>query len=171
MYTVKQMDTWHVHNSPIYFIIYRVSLCIYVYHTYFTINHQAIILCITGHHYPTPKQLQNILKPDTSGLAAQWYDLGTQLLTADTVGTLDVIKTDHSNDASACCNKMFVKWLELQPSATWSQLIIALGNIGMNLAAENVIKYLVKGELYSYNICLVIYDYIRMYIHVYGSQF
>ena len=56
-----------------------------------------------------------------------------------------MINADHSNDASACCNKMFVKWLELQPNATWSQLIIALGNIGMRSAAEDVIKCLLKG--------------------------
>ena len=122
----------------------------------------SILMYITGHHYPTPKQLRSILKPDTSGLAARWYDLGTQLLTADTVGTLDVIKTDHPNDASACCNKMFIKWLELQPSATWSQLIIALGIIGMNTVAENVVKYLVKGKLWS-SMCMV--------THVHGSQF
>ena len=104
------------------------------------------MLHIIGHHYPTPKQLQNILKPETSGLAALWYDIGLHLLTDDTTGTLDVIKADHPNDASACCNKMFVKWLELQPSATWGQLIIALVNIGMNTAAENVIECLLKGS-------------------------
>ena len=103
------------------------------------------ILYVVGHHYPTPKQIRNILKPDTSGLAARWHDLGTQLLTDDTVGVLDVIKADHPNDSSACCNKMFLKWLELQPNATWSQLIIALGIIGMRSAAENVIECLLKG--------------------------
>ena len=99
-----------------------------------------------GHHYPTPKQLRNILKLHTSGLAARWHDLGTELLTNDTVGTLDVIKADHPNDVSACCNKMFVKWLELQPSATWSQLIAALSNIGMKSAADSVIECLIKGS-------------------------
>ena len=78
-------------------------------------------------------------------MAARWHDLGTQLLTDDTVGVLDVIKADHPNDVSACCNKMFVKWLELQPNATWSQLITALSNIGMKTIAENVIKHLIKG--------------------------
>ena len=114
------------------------------------------MLCIIGHHYPTPKQLRNILKPETSGLAARWYDIGLQLLTDDTTGTLDVIKADHPNDASAGCNKMFATWLELQPSATWSQLIIALGNIGMNAAAENV-KSLFKGS------------YVRSYVHAYNT--
>ena len=45
---------------------------------------------------------------------------------------------------------MFVRWLELQPNATWSQLIIALGIIGMRSAAEDVIKCLLKG-LYNNN--------------------
>ena len=103
------------------------------------------MLCILGHQCPTPKQLRNILKPDTSGLAAQWLDLGIELLTNDTVGALKVIRTNHPNDASACCNGMFVKWLELQPRATWSQLIRALNNIGMKTAAENVRKCLIRG--------------------------
>ena len=79
-------------------------------------------------------------------MAARWFDLGTELLANDTVGILYVIKADHPNDVSACCNKMLMKWLELQPSATWSQLIAALGNIGMNAAAENVIKCLITGN-------------------------
>ena len=103
------------------------------------------MLCFLGHHYPTPKQIRNILKPDTSGLAVRWYDLGTELLTDDTVGTLDMIKADYPNDVSACCNKMFVKWLELQPDATWSQLIAALSNIGMKATADSVISCLIKG--------------------------
>ena len=88
-------------------------------------------------------------------MAVRWYDIGLQLLTDDTTGTLDVIKADHPNDATACCNKMFVKWLELQPSATWSQLITALSNIGMKTAAENVIDSLIKGS----------------YVHVYNEQY
>ena len=103
------------------------------------------MLCFLGYHYPTPKQLQNILKPDTSGLAVRWYDLGKELLTDDTVGILDVIKADNPNDASACCNKMLVKWLELKPDATWSQIITALINIGMKAAADSVISRLIKG--------------------------
>ena len=96
-------------------------------------------------------------------MAARWHDLGTQLLTDDTVGVLDVIKADHPNDVGACCNKMFVKWLELQPNATWSQLITALSNIGMKTTAENVIKHLIKGlcsnhciNIYSLNSTLIL---------------
>ena len=83
-------------------------------------------------------------------MAARWHDLGTQLLTGDTVGVLDVIKADHPNDVRACCNEMFVKWLELQPNATWSQLITALSSIGMNTAGEEVIKHFIRGLLHKY---------------------
>ena len=116
------------------------------------------MLYTSGHHYPTPKQLQNILKPNTSGLAVRWYDLGKQLLTDDTVGALNVIKADHPNDVSSCCNEMFVKWLELQPNATWSQLITALSNIGMETAAENIIKHLTG------NYIMYMYKYFTAYI-------
>ena len=83
-------------------------------------------------------------------MAARWHDLGTQLLTDDTVGVLDVIKADHPNDVRACCNEMFVTWLELQPNATWSQLITALSNIGINTVREEVIKHFIKGLLHKY---------------------
>ena len=79
-------------------------------------------------------------------MAARWHDLGRELLTNDTIGTLDVIKANHPNDISACCNKMLVKWLELQPSATWNELIVALNNIGMKAVAENVNKCLITGN-------------------------
>ena len=99
---------------------------------------------IVGHHYPNPKQLRNILQPDTSGLAAKWQDLGTQLLTDDTVGILKVIEANHK-DVSTCCNKMFEIWLQSQPNATWSQLISALNFIGMKALANSVDKHLIKG--------------------------
>ena len=135
------------------------------------------MLCIIyiGHHYPTPKQLRNILKPDTSGLAVRWHDLGTELLTNDTIGTLDVIKADHPNDVSACCNKMFVKWLELQPSATWSQLIAALSNIGMKTVAESVIECLLKGILhvkFEYmSILLMHFHFIYLVLFMYVASY
>ena len=99
---------------------------------------------IVGHHYPTPKQLRNIVKPDTSGLAAKWHELGTQLLADDTVGILKVIESNHK-DVSTCCNKMFEIWLQSQPNATWSQLISALNFIGMKALANSVDKHLIKG--------------------------
>ncbi|XP_065901976.1 CARD- and ANK-domain containing inflammasome adapter protein-like isoform X2 [Dysidea avara] len=93
--------------------------------------------------YPTPKQIRNILKPQTSGVAVKWYDLGIQLLD-DGVGpgVLDLIKADHHNDNNTCCNEMFVTWLQMEPNATWSQLVSTLTKIGMNSVAEDLKKQL-----------------------------
>ena len=99
-----------------------------------------------GHHYPTPKQLRNILKPDVSGVATRWYDLGVQLLDDAATGVLDVIKADHPNDVTTCCNEMFKKWLEMQHDASWSQLVMALNKIGLNAVADNINKLIKNGE-------------------------
>ena len=105
------------------------------------------VLC-TGTDYPTPKQIRNILKPQTSGVAVKWYDLGIQLLD-DGVGpgVLDLIKADHHNDNNTCCNEMFVTWLQMEPNATWSQLVSTLTKIGMNSVAEDLKKQLKFGKL------------------------
>ena len=99
-----------------------------------------------GHHYPTPKQLRNILKPDVSGVATRWYDLGMQLLADDATGALDVIKADHPNDVTTCCNEVFKKWLEMQPDASWSQLVMALNKIGLNVVADDINKLIKNGK-------------------------
>jgi len=38
-------------------------------------------------------------------------------------GTLDVIKYDNHDKAEACCNAMLKKWLAVDPSASWEQLL------------------------------------------------
>ena len=100
-------------------------------------------------------------------MAARWHDLGTALLTNDTVGTLDVIKANHPNDVSVCCNTMFAKWLELQPNATWSQLIAALSKIGMKTAAQSV-RCLLKGTLHVKCDCMSILFNALPFIYVTG---
>ena len=87
------------------------------------------------------------MKPEASGVAARWYDLGVQLLDKD-AGVLDVIKTNHPTDVVACCNRVFKKWLQIQPGASWNQLIIALTNIGLNRVADDIIKLIQNGGMY-----------------------
>ena len=84
------------------------------------------------------------MKPEVNGVAARWHDLGVQLLDKD-AGVLDVIQTDHSTNVTTCCNRMFEKWLHVQPGASWNQLIAALTSIGMNTVADNVNKQMQKG--------------------------
>ena len=87
------------------------------------------------------------MKPEVSGVAAQWYDLGVQLLDNAT-GVLDVIKADHPNDASKCCTIMFEKWLMMKPDASWSQLVTALTTVGLNSLAVNVKIQLQTGTVH-----------------------
>ena len=108
-----------------------------------------LILHYIGHHCPTLKQLHNILRPDVSGVATRWYDLGMQLLDDPATGVLDVIKADHPNDVTTCCNEMFKKWLEMQHDASWSQLVMALNKIGLNTIADDISK-LIENGTYSY---------------------
>ena len=97
---------------------------------------------------PSLKQLHNILKPEVSGVATRWYDLGVQLLNSTDTGVLDIIKADHPNDVSTCCNEMFKKWLEIQHDASWNQLVIALNKIGLNSMADDINKMIRKGTSY-----------------------
>ena len=99
----------------------------------------------TGHHYPTPKKLNNIFKPDLSGVATKWYELGMQLLQDDATGVLDVIKANHPNNVTTCCNEMFKKWLETQHDASWSQLVMALNEIRLNAIADDLNKLIKNG--------------------------
>jgi len=101
----------------------------------------------TERHYPTPKQIYNFLKPETSGIAVQWYNLGLELLDDEGgPGILDAIKADNPNDVNICCKKMFIKWLLMKPYASWSQLVIALKRIGMNTAAMDLSNQLRRGN-------------------------
>ncbi|XP_065902347.1 uncharacterized protein [Dysidea avara] len=91
----------------------------------------------TDKEYPDLKQLVNVLKPTTSGVATRWYDIGIQLLDSD-VGVLDVIKQNNPQDTEACCRDMLKEWLRRQPNASWDQLVLALGNVDMNVVADQV---------------------------------
>ena len=122
------------------------------------------MLC-TGQDYPTPKQIRNILNPEASGVAVQWYDLGIQLLDDDGPGVLNVIKADHPNDAKTCCSVMFEKWLLKKPDATWSQLAAALTKLGMNSVAADLKKQLQFGK---HNIMYLSHGMVVLYIRVHG---
>ena len=77
-------------------------------------------------------------------MAAQWYDLGVQLLDNAT-GVLDVIKANHPNDANKCCTIMFGKWLMVKPDANWSRLVTALSTVGLHSSAAGLIMKFKRG--------------------------
>ena len=62
-----------------------------------------------------------------SAVAAQWYDLGLELLSPIHERSLENIKRDGTaRGVEWCCRKMFSKWLEATDNATWDQFIQAL---------------------------------------------
>ena len=84
----------------------------------------------------TLKQLNNVMRHEAAGVATRWFDLGVELLNSNTA-VLDVIKTSLQRDDERC-SEMFKTWLQMKPDTSWSQLVTALHNIGLNTAANNV---------------------------------
>ena len=120
----------------------------------YSVGYVILFTPFKGQDYPTIKQLDNFLKPESSGVAARWYDLGIQLLDdKDGPGMLDTMKADDVND---CCNKMLAKWLQMKPDATWNQLVTALKNIGMKSVAEDLDKQLSRGILHTNDFILYV---------------
>lgn len=96
---------------------------------------------------PNIKELHNHV---VSEVADNWKDLGTQLLDSGCLKILDIIESDHPHDAVKCCKKMFQKWLDTKPDATWNQLIEALNNPGIQrhyLASQIEQRLKKKGEV------------------------
>ena len=93
-------------------------------------------MSITVHSQLNLKDLNNAMRREAAGVATRWYELGVELLDSNTA-VLDVIQSDHQSD-NARCSKMFKAWLEMKPDASWSQLVTALNNIGLNTAADNL---------------------------------
>ena len=80
-------------------------------------------------------------------VATKWYDLGLELLETKHEKELEIIETNHSNDAGKCCRKMFSKWLETQSdSASWDQLLQAVKNIELDSVANDIEQLLPQGE-------------------------
>ena len=66
---------------------------------------------------------------------------------------LNVIKTSHQCDDDRC-SEMFKTWLEMKPDASWSQLVTALKNIGMDTAADNVLHIVNYQQVLNYILTL-----------------
>lgn len=66
-------------------------------------------------------------------VAPRWYELGIKLLHDDQISHLDVIKANHYNDQLKSCAEMFWYWLNVQPNASWQQLIEALKSRAIEL--------------------------------------
>ena len=82
--------------------------------------------------------LKHLNKYVREGASAKWHDLGLELLEPADEGKLNEIKSNHPQDNGECCKQMFQLWLEKSQDPTWSQLIQALREVGLNQLASKV---------------------------------
>ena len=81
---------------------------------------------------PLLKDLHNYITPQ---YATQWRMIGTQL--GLPTETLDVIEYDNRDKAIACCNAMFKKWLEMDTTASWSNLLTVIESPAVSCSAPD----------------------------------
>lgn len=109
--------------------------CLYTYVIYYT-------------DCPEMKQLQHVMRIENIKITASWYELGLELLVSD--NDLEVINVNNPLNVTACCCKMFDKWLKRTPDASWKQLVTALRNIKLYAAANAVSEYCKSGNCFLY---------------------
>ena len=78
--------------------------------------------------------------------ANKWRDLGIVLMGQDAVTDLDVIKINHPNDVEECCSRMFIKWRQRTPKASWKQLIEALKEVKLTQLASELEELLIPSQ-------------------------
>ena len=59
---------------------------------------------------------------------------------------LEIIRANNRNDVSECCRQMFMKWLEIQTDASWSQLTQAVKSIELNHVAASIEHFVIQGK-------------------------
>ena len=79
-------------------------------------------------------------------ISSRWYDVGVMLFDYEHKIVLDLIRADHPNDMDACCKAMFRRWLEVNPCASWNQLLKALDDLGLVTITNEIYKLLRTGE-------------------------
>ena len=102
----------------------------------------CVIFTYMPEDHPIMKQLLEVMR--TQHITTAWYELGLELLDNDI--PLEEIKANNHDDVKDCCTKMFKKWLDTQPNASWTQLVSALNKIGLCTTADAVSKQYIPGK-------------------------
>ena len=87
---------------------------------------------------PDDKYLNKFLREKVCAAGAtKWRDLGIALMGQDAVSGLDVIRINYPCNVEECCARMFSKWRQKTPTATWEKLLQALKEVNLlELASE-----------------------------------
>ena len=96
----------------------------------------------TGSDQPKLSELCDHVRVD---VAPQWHDLGIQLLTDDQAKKLNIIQANHPADTENCCTELFKYWLQVDTTASWDKLIIALNRIGKDVLASKIKRMFSEG--------------------------
>ena len=99
---------------------------------------------------PDDKHLNKYVRRKVCAAGAnKWRDLGIVLMGQDAVADLDVIRINHPNDVEERCSRMFTKWRQRTPKASWKQLIEALKEVNLTQLASELEELLIPSVEYS----------------------
>ena len=100
-------------------------------------------MCV-GTDRPALKYLNKYVKAD---IAAEWHDIGVELLDVEDEPALNTIKNNHPGDVNKCTAEMLQLWLARKPEASWDQLLEAFRepNIKLNALAVRIEGMLSEG--------------------------
>ena len=76
------------------------------------------------HAESTKPELKDLCKYVTPRYASYWKEIGIFLDFKPE--QLDIIKMDNPADAKRSCTDMFIKWLQIDPNASWEKFFTAL---------------------------------------------
>ena len=69
------------------------------------------------------------------------------MLNAEQAKKLNVIQSDHPGDSEKCCTALFNYWLQVDTTASWDKLIMALNHIGQDVLANTIKTMTIKGMI------------------------
>ena len=125
-----------------------VPVTIYIHHKYLD-AYKSIILTgfpsvYVGTDRPALKYLNKYVKAD---IAAEWHDIGVELLDVEDEPVLNAIKNNFPGDVNKCTAEMLQLWLARKAEASWNCLIEVLRepNIKLNALAARIEGMLSQG--------------------------
>ena len=80
-----------------------------------------IVICVVKKKRPDLKDLENLVTPTH---ACCWKEIGVQLNIP--IGILNSIEIGYPTNPTWCCNKMWMRWGEIDPEALWDRVIKAI---------------------------------------------
>ena len=103
-----------------------------------------IVLFLAVSDCPDDKYLNKYVREKVCAAGTnKWRDLGIMLMGQDAVPGLDVISANHTNNVEECCSRMFIKWRQRTPKASWKQLIEALKEVKLTQLASELEELLI----------------------------